>query len=325
LMRQAGRYMAEYRALRETCSFLDMVETPELAAEVTLQPITAFDLDAAIIFSDILPLLKALGLDLEYVKGDGPVIHNPIRHNNDFPALLSGNAIDVIEPTLAAIRIVRAELNNRIPLIGFAGAPFTLASYAIEGKGSRDFLHTRDLMMTQPRVWHRLMEQLSTLVGDSLIAQANAGAQAVQLFDSWVGNLSLKEYQNNVYPYSKSIIENVKANTDVPFIHFGTKTTHLYEAMRELPCDVIGVDETIDLTDAWDIIGDDKAVQGNFDQALLRDGPIDAIEKHAAEILDGVARRPGHIFNLGHGIHKETPVDHVKALVDYVHTYSSTG
>lgn len=322
LMRQAGRYMAEYRALREKYSILNLIKTPELAAEVTLQPIRAFNLDAAIIFADILTLLEGLGLHLEFVKGDGPVIHNPVRTAADVAALTVRPAQETLHFTLQAIALVRRELNGKVPLIGFSGAPFTLASYAIEGGGSRNYTRAKGLMYGQPAVWHSFMDKLAQAIGDYLHAQAQAGAQVLQLFDSWVGALSPADYRDYVLPYSKKAIDLARGNTDIPVIHFGTGTAGMLPLLKEAGGDVIGVDWRIDLPLAWDALGKAVAVQGNLDPVVLF-APIPEIKKQAARILDGVRGRPGHIFNLGHGILQHTPVDHVAVLVDFVHEYSA--
>ena len=322
LMRQAGRYMAEYRALREKYTILELIKTPDLATEVTLQPIKAFNLDAAIIFADILPLLQAMGLELEFVKGEGPVIYNPLRTKADVDALQVRPAEEGLGFTLAAIKQVRAELAGRVPLIGFSGAPFTLASYAIEGGSSRQYEQAKSLMYRQPAVWHDLMDKLARAVGDYLRAQAAAGAQALQLFDSWVGALSPADYRTYVLPYSKRAIEIAKASTNVPVIHFGTGTAGILPLIKEAGGDVIGIDWRIDLAEGWARVGDEVAVQGNLDPLILVSGPISEIQNQARYILDNVKDRPGHIFNLGHGILKQTPVEHVAALIDFVHDYT---
>jgi uroporphyrinogen decarboxylase len=321
-MRQAGRYMAEYRALREQYSILEIIKTPDLATAVTLQPINAFNLDAAIIFADILPLLEGLGLDLEFVKGDGPVIPNPLRNEADVAALRVRPAEEALGFTLTAIKQVRAELAGRVPLIGFSGAPFTLASYAIEGGSSRHYQRTKGLMYSQPRVWHALMHKLAEAVGDYLRAQAAAGAQAVQLFDSWVGALSPDDYETYVLPYSQRVIDMVKASSQVPVIHFGTDTAGILPLIKQAGGDVIGLDWRIDLAEGWARLGPEVAVQGNLDPLVLVAAPIAEIQNQARRILDQVPGKVGHIFNLGHGILKETPVEHVAALVDFVHSYS---
>ena len=321
LMRQAGRYMAEYRQLREKHTILEIIKTPELAAEVTLQPINAFDLDAAIIFADILPPLEAMGLSLEFIRGEGPVIHNPLRIDADVAALSVPDPRERLGFTMEAIRLVRRELAGRVPLIGFSGAPFTLASYAIEGGATRNFVLTKSLLYNQPRTWHELMEKLAMMVGDYLVAQAEAGAQVLQLFDSWVGALSPDDYRRYVLPYSRRVIQTA-GSSGVPVIHFGTGTSGMLELIKEAGGDVIGVDWRIDLSDAWRRLGDEVAIQGNLDPVALF-APLPELEVHVERILAQAAGRPGHIFNLGHGILPQTSVEHVAALVDMVHKLST--
>lgn len=321
LMRQAGRYMIEYRTLRERYSILDIIKTPELAVEVTMQPINAFDLDAAIIFADILPPLEGMGLNLEFVKGEGPLIHNPVRTPADVDALRTPAPEEALWFTLNAISLARQELDPRgIPLIGFSGAPFTVASYAIEGGSSRNYVHAKGMMMGDPETWHKLMGKLATVVGEYLRAQAKVGAQVLQLFDSWIGALSPDDYREHVLPYSRRAIE-IASEAGVPIIHFGTETAGILELIKETGGDVIGVDWRIDLDTAWRRLGDDVAVQGNLDPIALF-APWPELKKRAQRVLDGVGGRPGHIFNLGHGILPQTPVENVKRLVDFVHEYS---
>jgi len=322
LMRQAGRYMSEYRDLRKTYGILELIKTPELACEVTMQPIKAFDLDAAIIFADILPPLEGMGLELEFVKGEGPLIHNPVRTAADVEALRTPLPEDNLWFTLEAIKLVRQELDGRdIPLIGFSGAPFTLASYAIEGDSSRNWRRAKEMMMGDPALWHRLMVKLSQVVGRYLLAQAQAGAQVLQIFDSWVGALSPADYRDFVLPYSRHAIE-IASQTGVPVIHFGTNTNGMLELIREAGGDVIGVDWRIDLDVAWRQLGEEVAIQGNLDPVALF-SPWPQLKQRAQRILELAGGRPGHIFNLGHGILPETPVDNVRRLVDFVHEYSS--
>ena len=318
LMRQAGRYMPEYRALRERHSILELIKAPELACEVTLQPIDAFDLDAAIIFADILPPLEGMGLDLEFVRGEGPVIHNPVRSRADVDRLVARPPEETLAFTLDAIRMTRRELDPRnIPLIGFSGAPFTLASYAVEGGGSKSRIRVKRMMMSDPAAWHALMSKLAEVAGHYLLAQARAGAHVLQLFDSWVGELSPADYVACVQPYSRRAIEIARAG-GVPIIHFGTGTSGMLPAVRDAGGDVIGVDWRIDLPTAWDLLGDGVAVQGNLDPvALFADWPD--LAERTTRVLDGVGGRPGHVFNLGHGILPGTPVDNVRRLVDLVH------
>lgn len=318
LMRQAGRYMPEYLRVRERYGILDIIKTPELACEVTMQPLNAFDLDAGIIFSDILPPLEGMGLSLEFAQGEGPVIHNPIRSASDVERLNVRPPEETMSFTLDAIRLVRQELGRTgVPLIGFSGAPFTLACYAIEGGGSRAFLRTKRMMTADPDAWRRLMDKLSEVVSGYLRAQAGAGAQALQIFDTWVGELSPAEFESNVMPYLKNIIEAIRP-AGVPLIYFGTNTNGMLELLGTLGTDVIGVDWRIGLGDARRRLGKNVAVQGNLDPTALFD-PWEVLAAKAALVLDGAQGRPGHIFNLGHGILPKTPVDNVRRLVDFVH------
>ncbi len=319
LMRQAGRYMSEYRALRERCSMLELIHTPELACEVTLQPIKAFDLDAAIIFADILPPLVGMGLELDFIHGEGPVIYNPIRTVADVDRLRVTPPQESLGFTLDAIKLARAELGDK-PLIGFSGAPFTLASYAIEGSGSKNHLIAKSFMRREPAAWQQLLGKLAEVAGEYLLAQAQAGANALQLFDSWVGELSPADYATYVLPYSRRALE-IAASSGVPVIHFGTNTNGMLESIRAAGGDVIGVDWRIDLGTAWARLGD-VAVQGNLDPTALFSS-WDTLKPQAQRILDQADGRPGHIFNLGHGILPETPVENVRRLVDFVHEYSS--
>ncbi len=319
-MRQAGRYLAEYRAIRAKYTLLEICAQPELAAEVTLQPVRASGVDAAILFADILLPLMPMGIHLEFAKGEGPIIHNPIGSRADIEALRPVEPRESLAPVLEAVRLVRRELDGKTPLIGFAGAPFTLASYLIEGGSSRNFIKTKRLMYSDARAWHILLSKLGCVVADYLTAQVNAGAQAVQLFDSWVGALSPDDYREYVLPHSRFIIEQVQ-RTGVPIIHFGTDSATLLPLMKEAGGDVIGLDWRIDLDRGWETIGLDRAVQGNLDPIALF-APRDELERRVRRILDQAANRPGHIFNLGHGILQETPVENVKAVVEMVHEYS---
>jgi uroporphyrinogen decarboxylase len=321
LMRQAGRYMPEYRALREKHgNILGMVKDPAVAAEVTMQPMQAFDLDAAIIFADILTLLEPMGFQLEFIKGEGPVIHNPIREPADLNRLRAVNPAADLGFTLEAIRLSQRALNGRRPLIGFSGAPFTLACYAIEGGSSRDFAKARAFMYRDPGAWAALLGRLAEAVGDYLAAQIAAGVDAIQLFDSWAGSLSPADYARFALPYSRAALERAVQHRRVPRIHFGTGTGGFLNLMRDAGCEVLGVDWRVDLATAWNALGRPTAVQGNLDPVVLF-GPPDEIRRQAARILDSVRGRPGHIFNLGHGILEHTPVDHVRLLVDFVHEH----
>jgi uroporphyrinogen decarboxylase len=317
-MRQAGRYMAEYRALREKHTLLDICKTPELALQVTLQPLR-LGVDAAILFADILLPLAPMGASFEFAKGEGPVIHEPIARRSQIDALRVIDPEEGLPYVLAAIRLLRKEL--KIPLIGFAGAPFTLASYLVEGGKSSNFLKTKRLMYTEPEAWNALMGKLAEVVRRYLLAQIAAGAQCVQLFDSWVGDLSQADYTEYVAPHVVHILRDVGA-AGVPVIHFGTGTQALLTQMRDAGGDVIGIDTTTPLDEAWASIGYDHAVQGNLDPCVLF-APRAIAEAHAQRVLDAAGGRPGHIFNLGHGILPETPVATVQSIVDYVHRSSA--
>ena len=319
-MRQAGRYMVEYRRLREKHSILELCKMPELAAQVTLQPIDRFALDAAIIFADILLPLEPMGLTLEFAEGEGPIIHNPVR---DRAAVDRLKVIDdtELQYVMDAISLTRKMLAGRVPLIGFAGAPFTLASYAIEGGSSRNYIHTKQMMYREPETWHRLMDKFARVITGYLRRQIKAGAQAVQLFDSWVGCLSAGDYAEYVMPHVQLIFEGLK-HEGVPLIHFGTGTTAILKAMRQAGGDVIGIDWRIPIDEAWAMVGYDRAVQGNLDPVTLF-GPISEIERRVTDILRRAAGRPGHIFNLGHGILPNTPVENVAATIDLVHKLST--
>jgi len=318
-MRQAGRYMREYQAVRAKHSILEVCKTPDLAAQVTLQPIDRFPLDAAIIFADILLPLEPMGLNVSFSEGEGPVIGNPVRDRATVERLrvTDGEELRYVED---AIKQARKALARRVPLIGFAGAPFTLASYAIEGGGSKNFIATKQFMYREPEAWHKLMDKLARVVTGYLRRQIHAGAQAVQLFDSWVGCLSPGDYAEYVLPHVQLIFEGLKRE-GVPLIHFGTGTATLLKLMREAGGDVIGVDWRVRLDEAWATIGYDVAIQGNLDPVLLF-APLHEIERRVEDILRRAAGRPGHIFNLGHGILPNTPVEHVAAVVELVHKLS---
>ncbi len=319
LMRQAGRYMAAYRKMRERYPLLEMFRTPEIAAEVTLQPVTAFELDAAIIFADILLPLEGMGIQLEFADKEGPRISNPVRTVADVTALEIRDPEDTLGYVMEALRLVRAEIEGKMPLIGFAGGPFTLAGYMIEGGSSSSFLRTKKMMYENPEFWSALMAKLVRLISTFLEAQVRAGAQAVQLFDSWVGCLSPADYRDYVLPHTRNIFESLK-NIGAPAIHFGTGTADLLPLMREAGGDVIGVDWRTHLDVAWKRIGPGTGVQGNLDPLTLM-APRSLLMERAEEILDGIGGRPGHIFNLGHGVLPPTPEDSVKALIDFVHEY----
>jgi uroporphyrinogen decarboxylase len=317
-MRQAGRYLAEYRAIRERHSLLDICRAPDLATAVTLQPVSRIDVDAAILFSDLLVPLEPLGLPFEFVKGEGPSISNPIRSRADVDRLRRFDPREALAHVLETIRLVRRELDGRLPLIGFAGAPFTLASYAIEGGPSSNFSRTKALMYSEPDVWHRLLDLFATMVGEYLRAQIEAGCAVVQVFDSWVGSLSPSDYREFALPHSKKVFDAIGGLA--PSIHFGVGTTTILKLMREAGGDVIGLDWRVPLDEGWDVVGSDRAVQGNLDPTLLL-GPRSRLLAGAADVLRRAAGRPGHIFNLGHGILPTTPVEEVQALARFVHEY----
>ncbi|MEO8083399.1 MAG: uroporphyrinogen decarboxylase [Ardenticatenales bacterium] len=321
LMRQAGRYMPEYRALRERYGILDIIRAPELALEVTLQPIRAFDVDAAIIFADILTLLPGMGLELSFARGEGPIIHNPPRTAEDIARLGDAPIEESVGFTLEAIRLARRELDGRVPLIGFSGAPFTLACYALEGGSSRHYAIAKGLMFREPAAWDDLMGRLAERVGRYLLAQAAAGAQALQLFDSWVGALAPADYRAHVLPYTKRAIE-IARPAGVPILHFGTGTAGLLADIASSGADVVSVDTGVDLDRAWAVIGD-RAIQGNLDPIALLGG-WDVVRPRADDVLARAAGRPGHIFNLGHGVLPQTEPDVVRRLVDHVHAASKS-
>jgi uroporphyrinogen decarboxylase len=316
-MRQAGRYMSEYRALRERYSLLELCRTPDLATEVTLQPIRRIDVDAAILFSDLLLPLEPLGIKFDFVRGEGPAIENPIQDESDIDRLRPFEPREALAHVLAAIRLIKRELSGRVPLIGFAGAPFTLASYAIEGGHSNNFARTKALMYGKPAAWHRLCERLAVMSADYLSAQIDAGVDAVQVFDSWVGTLNASDYREFILPHTRRIFEGL-ARHDVPLIHFGVGTGAILAELRQAGGDVIGADWRTPLDEAWQRVGFDRAIQGNLDPTLLL-GPIDRALAATDDVLARASGRPGHIFNLGHGILPTTPVDHVQAVARYVH------
>jgi uroporphyrinogen decarboxylase len=316
-MRQAGRYMAEYRKLRERHSLLELCKTPDLACEVTLQPVRALEVDAAILFADILLPLEPMGAPFEFAAGEGPVIHEPVR---DAAAVERLRVIDPEEGlgyVLESVRAIRRELDGKTPLIGFAGAPFTLSSYLVEGGKSSNYARTKRLMYGEPKTWAALMTKLAEVVRRYLHAQVEAGAQAVQLFDSWVGALSPLDYAEFVQPHVRHILQSLM-KTGVPVIHFGTDTASLLELQRDAGGTVIGVDWRTPLDAAWQRLGDGVAVQGNLDPLLLM-APREVLARRVDDVLDRAAGKNGHIFNLGHGILPETPPDAVKYVVEHVH------
>ncbi|MGH2619563.1 MAG: uroporphyrinogen decarboxylase [Anaerolineales bacterium] len=318
-MRQAGRFLPEYRAIREQHSLLEICEQPDLAAQVALLPVQQLGVDAAILFADILLPLIPMGIDLKFSPGEGPVIHNPVRSSQDIARLRAFQPEEELAHVMEAIRILRGELPSEVPLIGFAGAPFTVASYMVEGGPSRHHLATKSLMLSEPKQWHRLMEKLTDVISAYLLAQVRAGAQAIQLFDSWVGALSPEDYCQFVKPHSASILQSV-AETGVPRIHFGTGTGSLLEAMQAAGGDVIGLDWRTPLDQAWQRLGPQVAIQGNLDPAALL-APLPVLEGRVLEVLRRAGGRPGHIFNLGHGIYPQTPVENARAVVEIVHAH----
>ena len=319
LMRQAGRYMPEYREVRSKVSFLELCKEPALATEVTVTAAERLGVDAAILFADILLILEPLGFDLEFAKGEGPVIHNPIVEAADVDRVRRLLDVEPLGYVMRAVSSIRSALRPSTPLIGFAGAPFTLACYAIEGGGSRHYEKAKAFMYRDQGAWDELMSILVDATALYLNAQAAAGAQVLQLFDSWVGTLGPDDYRRFVQPHMRRLFDALDPAT--PSIHFGTDTSTLLELQREAGGDVIGLDWRIDLGDGWDRLGPSVAVQGNLDPAVLF-APFPEIERRAIRVLDRAAGRPGHIFNLGHGIMPHTPVDHVLKLVDLVHEYS---
>jgi uroporphyrinogen decarboxylase len=320
LMRQAGRYMPQYRATRARHSFLELCKSPPAAAEVTLQPVECLGVDAAIVFADILLIVEPLGVGLEFAKGEGPVIHRPVRSAADVARLQPVDVESAVGFVFETVRLVKRALPASVPLIGFAGAPFTVASYVVEGGPSRDFIATKRLMHEEPVAWERLLALLAKATAAYLNGQIAAGAQAVQLFDSWVGALSPGDYREFVLPYTRAVIEGLTRG--VPVIHFGTGTAGLLPLMREAGGDVIGLDWRVDLDAGWRAVGRDIAVQGNLDPVALLSPPA-RFEGSVRDILRRAGGTPGHIFNLGHGILQSTPVEHVKALVDMVHELSA--
>jgi len=317
LMRQAGRYMAEYQLVRGGVDFLTLCKTPELAAQVTLDAVERLDVDAAIIFADILLLVEPMGVPLEFKESLGPVIGRPVRSLEDIQKLRPVDPEEGLGFVLEAIRLVRRAMQPKIPLIGFCGAPFTVAAYMIEGKGSRNYIPTKVLMRSEPKAWHELLEKITTASIAYLKAQVKAGCQVLQVFDSWVGCLNPRDYRDFVLPHMRRLFSELPKN--IPAIHFGTDTATLLPHLKEAGGDVIGLDWRVDLTKAWESLGE-VAVQGNFDPVLLFSKP-EVIFAEAEKILSAVGSKPGFIFNLGHGILPETPVENVLGLVDFVHQW----
>jgi len=319
IMRQAGRFLKEYRSLRRRYDFLALCKTPDLATQVTLMPIERLGVDAAIIFADILLPLEPMGIDLEFSKGEGPVIHNPPQTRREVEQLKRIEPDEDLAFVMEAIKAVCRDLKGRIPLIGFSGAPFTLASYLLEGGGTKNFIKTKSLMYQDPSCWHLLMEKLSTAVCSYLNAQVRAGVGAVQVFDSWAGALSPQDYREFVLPYSQQVFQELPP--EVPCIHFATGASGILEVMQEAGGDVIGIDWRIDLGEAWERLGYKVGIQGNLDPVALF-GPQERIERAVGEILDKAGGRPGHIFNLGHGVLPKTPEANVITMVEAVHRLS---
>jgi uroporphyrinogen decarboxylase len=312
--------MPEYRDVRARTSFLELCKTPSLATEVTVTAAERLGVDAAIIFADILLILEPMGIELEFAEGEGPVIHNPVRTGLDVDRLREVGDVQSLGFVFEAVRLTRRALKPNIPLIGFSGAPFTLASYIIEGGGSKNYVNTKSLMYDDSGAWHAMMSLIARALIKYLNAQIEAGAQAVQLFDSWVGCLSPDDYRQFVLPHTREVIQGIQSG--VPVIHFGTGTGSLLELMRAAGGNVIGLDWRVQLDHGWNRIGVDMAVMGNLDPVALFASP-NMIRSKAKQILDQAAGRPGHIFNLGHGILPDTPVENVIALVDMVHEMSA--
>lgn len=320
-MRQAGRCLAEYRELRDRYDILTMARTPELCARVTMMPVQAFGVDAAVLYADIMLPLDGMGVPFSIDPGIGPIIHEPVRTAEDVDRLRVIDAEEATPYLFETIRSLRHDLDGKTALIGFAGAPYTVASYLIEGRPTKDFGLSKALMYGQPAVWHRLMEKLSEVTTRYLTAQVEAGAQVIQLFDSWMGSLGRLEYQQHVLPYSRRIFEAIN-RLGVPTIHFGTGTAGLLEEMTSAGSDIISVDWRIPLDEAWKRVGYDHGIQGNLDPAVLM-APWDVVARQSQRVLDYAGNRPGHIFNLGHGVLADTPSDHLTRLVELVHTASA--
>lgn len=319
-MRQAGRYMAEYRALRRDHTILEICKTPRLAAEVTRQPVDALDVDAAIIFADLLLPLEPMGLGLEFVAGDGPRIERPVRSRADIDRLQTGRAAD-LNYVGESIALARRHLDDRVPVIGFVGAPFTLASYMIEGRGSRHYAATKSLMWSDPSGWRELMERIVAVLAPYAASQVAAGASAIQVFDSWVGALSPFDYERFVLPHSRELVRRIQSG-GVPVIHFGTGNAGFLDVFCRAGGDVLGLDWRVDLAEAWKRVGHETPVQGNLDPLALL-APLPELRRKVRAVLAAADGRPGHIFNLGHGIIPETPVEHVRAAVGMVREYCS--
>jgi len=319
-MRQAGRYMADYRALRQRYSLLEICANPELAVAVTLQPVDLIEVDAAILFSDLLVPFTPMGLNFEFVKGEGPAVHNPIRTVDDVERLNRFEPRESLKHVLETIRLLRRELDGRVPLIGFGGAPFTLAAYAIEGGPSTTYARTKAFMYAQPAAWHRLCSRFADMMADYLAAQVEAGVQALQVFDSWAGALGRSDYREFALPHTSRIFSALKS-TGVPLIHFAVNTAAILSDVAENAADVIGVDWRQNIDESWAIIGHNRAIQGNMEPTLLL-GPRERMFAATEEILRRAAGRPGHIFNLGHGVLPNSSLETVQALARHVHEVS---
>jgi uroporphyrinogen decarboxylase len=315
-MRQAGRCLAGYRALRQTYDILTITRTPELSARVTLMPVEEFGVDAAVMYADIMLPLIGMGVPFSIDPGIGPLVHAPVRSDADIASLRVVDPREATPELFEAIKLVRHELDGRTAVVGFAGGPFTVASYMIEGKPTKDFASTKAMLHGEPQLWHRLMATLTEVTISYLLAQVEAGAQIIQLFDSWAGALSVSAYEEMVLPYSRRILQAV-AETGVPTIHFGTTTAHLLEAMARCGSDVISVDWRLPLDEAWRRIGD-CGIQGNLDPGAML-APFEVVAREARKILELAGGRPGHIFNLGHGVLPETSSDHLRRLAELVH------
>lgn len=320
IMRQAGRYLPEYRAIREKFTFLGLCKNPQAAAEVTIQPVEILGVDAAILFADILLILEPLELGLAFSPGDGPSLERPIRSPEQVARLPRPDVRDALSYVFETVRTVRGGLAGRVPLIGFAGAPFTLAAYAIEGGGSRHYVETKRFLLEHPAAWNELMARLVDATVDYLEGQVEAGAQALQIFDSWVGHLGPDDYRAAVLPHMRTLFERLPRS--VPVIHFGTGTAGLLELMAEAGGDVIGLDWRLSLSEGWRRVGHDRAVQGNLDPAILF-APASVIREKSRALLAEAGGRPGHVANLGHGILPGTPVDGVRCLVDALHEFGA--
>lgn len=320
IMRQAGRYLPEYMSVRRTVTFMELCKRPELAAEVTLSAQQALGVDAAILFADLLPILEPMGMHLEYQQGEGPVIHNPVKTALEVDRVHEIGDVSVLGYVFDAVKLIRAQLPSNIPLIGFAGAPFTLASYIIEGSGSRNYATTKKLMYTDPVAWTELMQKLVNSLVKYLRAQIAAGCQVIQLFDSWAGCLSPHDYQTFAMPFTRAVIAGLP--TGIPVINFLTGNPALLPLCAAAGGHVIGLDWRVDFSAGWDAVGPGRGVQGNLDPIVLL-GSEDHLRSEAKRILTAAARRPGHVFNLGHGVLPETDPERVKMLVRYVHDQSA--